>query len=54
MDLQFIRQLELWSYDQCLHLTLPRGQDPRILIIDIDEKSLAEVGRGPWSRNQVA
>ena len=54
MDLRFIWQLELWSYDQRLHLTLPRGQNPRIVIIDIDEKSLAEVGRWPWSRNQVA
>jgi adenylate cyclase len=28
--------------------------DPRIVIIDIDEKSLNEIGRWPWSRNIVA
>lgn len=54
LNLRFIRQLELWSYDQRLNLTLPGGKDARIVIVDIDEKSLAEVGRWPWSRNQVA
>ena len=28
--------------------------DPRIVIVDIDERSLAEVGRFPWSRDKVA
>ena len=28
--------------------------DPRVVIVDIDEKSLAEVGRFPWSRNVMA
>lgn len=51
---RFIRQLELWSYDQRLNLTLSTTQDTRIVIVDIDEKSLAEVGRWPWSRNQIA
>jgi adenylate cyclase len=50
----FMQQLELWSYDQRLRLTLPGGQDERIVIVDIDEKSLAEVGRWPWSRNVLA
>ena len=52
--LNFMRQLELWSYDQRLRLTLAGGQDERIVIVDIDEKSLAEIGRWPWSRNVVA
>jgi len=54
LQLEFLRQLELWSYDQRIRLTLPGGQDDRIVIVDIDEKSLAEVGRWPWSRNVVA
>lgn len=54
IGLNFMRQLELWSYDQRLRLTLPGGQDERIVIVDIDEKSLAEIGRWPWSRNVVA
>lgn len=54
VGLSFMRQLELWSYDQRLRMTMPGGRDERIVIVDIDEKSLAEVGRWPWSRNVVA
>ncbi|WP_342119450.1 CHASE2 domain-containing protein [Pseudoduganella sp. OTU4001] len=32
----------------------PAELDPRIVIVDIDERSLAEVGRFPWSRDKVA
>jgi len=32
----------------------PPELDPRIVIVDIDERSLAEVGRFPWSRDKVA
>jgi len=35
-------------------MTMPREQDTRIVILDIDEKSLGEVGRWPWSRNLMA
>ena len=37
-----------------LRMTMPRGVDERIVILDIDEKSLAEVGRWPWARNRDA
>ncbi len=33
---------------------MPRGVDPRIVILDIDEKSLQEVGHGPWPRSVLA
>jgi adenylate cyclase len=33
---------------------MPRTLDERIVIVDIDEKSLAEVGRWPWGRNRLA
>ena len=40
---------------------MPRGPlgsgpqvDNRIVILDIDEKSLGEIGRWPWSRNVMA
>jgi len=33
---------------------MPRGVDNRIVILDIDEKSLGEIGRWPWSRNVMA
>lgn len=32
----------------------PAKLDPRIVIVDIDEKSLTEIGRFPWSRDKVA
>lgn len=41
-------------YDVKLKLTLPGGVDPRIVIVDINEKSLAEIGRWPWGRDQTA
>ncbi|HEX8947824.1 MAG TPA: adenylate/guanylate cyclase domain-containing protein [Dissulfurispiraceae bacterium] len=52
--LAFLDRLEALSYDLRLNLTLPNTQDPRIVIVDIDEKSLAEEGRWPWSRNRLA
>ena len=41
-------------YDARLRATMPRTLDDRIVIVDIDEKSLAEVGHWPWGRNRVA
>ena len=32
----------------------PPELDPRVVIVDIDERSLAEVGRFPWSRDKLA
>ncbi len=40
-------------YDARLRATMPKTLDDRIVIVDIDEKSLAEVGRWPWGRNKV-
>ncbi|MDH3219302.1 MAG: adenylate/guanylate cyclase domain-containing protein [Gammaproteobacteria bacterium] len=50
----FIKQLENWTYDARLNFTRPDTIDDRIVIIDIDETSLAEVGRWPWGRNKLA
>ena len=33
---------------------MPRDVDSRIVILDIDEKSLGEIGRWPWGRNLMA
>jgi adenylate cyclase len=35
-------------------MTMPGEKDSRIVILDIDEKSLGELGRWPWSRNLMA
>ena len=50
----FMEQLENLAYDARLNLTLPRSVDERVVIVDIDEKSLRELGRWPWPRDTVA
>ena len=50
----FIKQLENWTYDARLNFSRPDTIDDRIVIVDIDETSLAEVGRWPWGRDQLA
>jgi adenylate cyclase len=49
-----LERLDAIIYDARLRATMPRTLDDRIVIVDIDEKSLAEVGRWPWSRNRLA
>ena len=50
----FIGQLDNIIYDARLQLTMPRGIDENIVILDIDEKSLQEVARWPWPRDVMA
>lgn len=52
--LRFIKTLENLSYDFRLQLSLPSHVDKKVVIIDIDEKSLAEIGQWPWERNILA
>ena len=51
---RLINQLESLLYDSRVKFTMPGGVDRRIVIVVIDEKSLSEIGRWPWSRDQVA
>jgi len=53
-QIPFISQLDAIIYDTRLRLTMPQTVDDRIVILDIDEKSLKEEGRWPWSRNRLA
>ena len=41
-------------YDSRLRATMPKTLDDRVVIVDIDEKSLAVVGRWPWGRNRLS
>ena len=57
--LPLVDRLEAIVYDTRLALTMPRTVDPRIVVLDIDEKSLAEKekggeGRWPWPRDRMA
>lgn len=49
-----LNRLDAMMYDVRLRATMPRTLDERIVIVDIDEKSLAELGRWPWSRQKMA
>ncbi|MES2917565.1 MAG: adenylate/guanylate cyclase domain-containing protein [Pseudomonadota bacterium] len=46
--------LERKAYDLRVRSTVPGTLDPRIVIADIDEKSLKALGRWPWNRDVVA
>lgn len=47
-------RIDAMHYDARLRATMPQTFDDRIVIVDVDEKSLAELGRWPWSRHKLA
>lgn len=47
-------RIDAMIYDARLQATVPQTFDDRIVIVDVDEKSLAELGRWPWSRQKMA
>ncbi|MBN3560964.1 CHASE2 domain-containing protein [Aliamphritea spongicola] len=49
-----LERFESDLYDLRLRQFLADDQDPRIVIVDIDEASLAEQGRWPWGRATLA
>jgi adenylate cyclase len=53
-QLDFTQRLEQQSYDARVKLSMPGTMDPRIVIIDIDEKTLANEGRWPLARDKWA
>ncbi|MDZ7842369.1 MAG: adenylate/guanylate cyclase domain-containing protein [Gammaproteobacteria bacterium] len=54
LDLGVLRTLEYFAYDTRLRLTVPETVDERVVIVDVDEKSLAVEGRWPWPRDRMA
>jgi len=50
----FINRLDAIIYDTKVRLTMPQSVDERVVILDIDEKSLGEIGRWPWGRDRVS
>jgi len=52
--LSFVDQLENYAYDARLRWAMPQTIDSRVVIVDIDEKSLQQIGHWPWPRNQLA
>jgi len=58
-QLPLLENLEAIIYDTRLRLTMPRTVDNKVVIVDIDEKSLQEreqggEGRWPWPRDRLA
>ncbi|MGE5386598.1 MAG: CHASE2 domain-containing protein [Betaproteobacteria bacterium] len=53
-QIPFVSLVDAYLYDVRVRLSAKNTVDPRIVIIDIDEKSLAEVGRWPWGRDKVS
>ncbi|MBE9568249.1 MAG: adenylate/guanylate cyclase domain-containing protein [Proteobacteria bacterium] len=53
-NIPILTSLENQAYDARLKLTLPDKVDKKVVIIDIDEKSLNEVGQWPWNRSLLA
>lgn len=54
LHLQVLERLDNIIYDTRLRATMPRTLDERIVIVDIDEKSLAHLGQWPWGRDKMA
>lgn len=52
--LPLLDTLERATYDMRLRMTVPGGVDDRIIIADIDEKSLTALGHWPWDRGILA
>ncbi len=46
--------LERYAYDALVRLSPPIRQEARVVIVDIDESSLARFGAWPWPRTTVA
>jgi adenylate cyclase len=54
VPIRWLQALEMQAYDTRLRLFMPRTVDPRIVILDIDEKSLIAEGHWPWGRDKLA
>jgi adenylate cyclase len=54
LPLRLVDQLERFSYDARVRLTMPGTVDRRIVIVDIDDKTLKEQGQWPLPRDKFA
>ena len=54
LPLPFLDQLENYTYDARLRFGMPGTIDPRIVIVDVDDRSLQHEGQWPWPRDLLA
>ncbi|MFM9923993.1 adenylate/guanylate cyclase domain-containing protein [Variovorax sp. H27-G14] len=52
--LSAFERLDRLIYDIRLRATMPRTLDPRVVIVDVDDASLAREGQWPWPRDKMA
>ena len=52
--LGYVERLEGIFYDERVRLTMPATVDSRIVIVDVDDLSLAAEGHWPWRRDKLA
>ncbi len=53
-EVGLVTRLDAIIYDAKVRLTMPQNVDERVVILDIDEKSLGEIGRWPWGRDRMS
>lgn len=54
LDVRLISQLENIAYDARVRLTMPGAGETDVVIVDIDERSIAIEGHWPWPRDRLA
>lgn len=54
VPLGVLQRLDHIIYDARLRWTMPGTPDDRVVVVDIDEKSLAQLGQWPWPRDRLA
>ena len=54
LSMPVLDRLDDLIYDARLRATLPATREERVVIVDIDEQSLAALGRWPWPRHELA
>ncbi len=54
LPLPLLDTLENLAYDARLKLMLAKSTEKQVVIIDIDENSLGEIGHWPWNRDIIA
>lgn len=54
LPLPLLDQLERYAYDARLRLSMPGSVDQRIVIVDVDDRSLRQIGQWPWPRDILA
>lgn len=53
-EVRLLTQMENLAYDARARMTMPGGGESSVVIVDIDERSIAVEGQWPWARDRLA